>query len=131
MNLIRGERRLDRRYDVQLAVHFRVVRGSRILMEGSGTTCDMSKGGVSFYPGRMLPARASVEMSLEWPVLLGGEEPLELRLQGRVVRSGRLKTAVRITWHRFVRAERFVHAGMPGHEVLADSHPLDTNVLVM
>jgi hypothetical protein len=126
MDSISGERRADRRYGVQLNVRYRLVRTSRLLAEGTGTTCNMSKGGVSFSPDRILPAKASVELSIEWPSLLHGEHPLELHIVGRVVRSLSGETAIRTMWHAFVRVNGARHDA-----VVAEAMPADSAVLVM
>ena len=127
MQSISGERRADRRYGVQLNVRYKLVRGARLLAEGKGTTCNISKGGVSFCPDRILPARASVQLSIEWPSMVPGEHPLELHLVGRVVRSRNGETAIRTTWHAFVRVQQAEqHAG-----ILAATMPADGSMLVM
>ncbi len=105
MDSISGERRKDRRYGVRLNVRYRLVKGSRLLAEGTGTTCNISKGGISFCPDRILPPRASLELAIEWPSLLHGEHSLELHVVGRIMRSWSGETAIRTIWHSFVRVD--------------------------
>lgn len=106
MQIILGERRSDRRYTVQLNLRYKVLKGSHVLSEGSGITCEMSRGGLSFRPDRILPPGAPIEMSIDWPILLHGQHPLSLHIMGRVVRTMGGQAAVKTTWHEFVRLDQ-------------------------
>lgn len=105
MEMILGDRRATRRYPVRLQLHYRLLRGSRILYEGRGTTNNISRGGVEFETGRFLPSGLSIQMWIAWPVLMRGCEQMLLRLVGRTVRCDGDRAAVRTSWHEFVRAE--------------------------
>ncbi len=104
MELIRGDRRADRRYDVELKVRYRLVKGGRTLHEGTGFTRNMSRGGIEFEADRSLKSGTLVELSIQWPIPLRGHTPLELHVMGYVVRSCRRIVAMRATWHEFVNA---------------------------
>lgn len=105
MEFVLGDRRANRRYDIRLQVHYRLLRGSRVLYEGRGTTINMSRGGVTFETGRFLPSGLSIQMWIDWPILLRGCERTLLRVTGRILRCDGDTVAVRTTWHEFVRAE--------------------------
>jgi hypothetical protein len=102
---IAGDRRSDRRYDMALDLRWKVIRGRRILDAGTGTTLDLSNGGILFEADRQLPAFLNVELAISWPVLLDSQTPLQLVVTGRIVRtSGRL-TAIRMIQHQFRTAK--------------------------
>lgn len=103
MEMIRGDRRQDRRYDVQLKLRYKVLNDGRVLDEGSGTTVNMSRTGIQFECGRILGEGMDIELAIEWPILLRGSEPLELHAMGRVMRADDRSAAMHITWHEFVR----------------------------
>ena len=92
------DRRLHRRYPIVLEVQYRAIRG-RAERFGSGTTLDVSSGGVLFRADDSLPAGSFVELTLKWPFLLKGVYPLILVMRGRVVRSDAKGIAVRAKVH--------------------------------
>lgn len=101
MHGISGERRNDRRYDLQLQLRWKLIRRRRILESGMGHTIDLSSGGICFDAGRRLPVGLNVELSIYWPVLLREVAPLQLLVSGRVVRSDDHRTAFRMVQHEF------------------------------
>lgn len=104
MDMIRGDRRTDRRYDVELKLRYRLVKGGRPLHEGTGFTRNMSRGGVEFEADRALQSGSLLELTIEWPIPLRGRIPLELHVMGYVVRSCRKMVAIHATWHEFIAA---------------------------
>jgi hypothetical protein len=105
MELILGDRRADRRYDIELPMRYRLLRGSRVLFEGQATTATLSRSGFAFRSGRFLPSGLMIEAYIDWPVILRGCEAVTLRINGRIVRSDGDLAVVRNTWHEFVREE--------------------------
>src|SRR5262249_52452124 len=105
---IAGDRRQDRRYGIHLDVKWKLIRRRRILDTGSGSTVNLSSGGLLFDAGRHLPEGLNVELSISWPVLLHSVAPLQLVISGRIVRSRGHQTAIRTVQHEFRTA------GMPG-----------------
>ena len=105
MEFMLGDRRSDRRYDMQLPVRYRLLRGSRVLYEGAGSTVNVSRGGVSFQTERFLPSGLSIQLWIDWPVPHRGREPMVLRLAGRILRCNGDEVGVRTTWHEFVKPE--------------------------
>lgn len=98
---IGGERRADRRYDIALNVRWKLIRRRRVLDSGTGTTVDVSSGGLLFQTDRELPSGLNIELSIAWPVLLHNVAPLQLVVAGRVVRTIGQRVGVRMTQHEF------------------------------
>jgi len=98
---IAGDRRQDRRYEIQLDVKWSLIRRRRVLDTGTGQTIDMSSGGILFDAGRHLPEGLNVELSITWPVLLHNVAPMQLKASGRIVRSTGRKVAIQTTAHEF------------------------------
>ena len=101
LELISGERRRDRRYEIRLDMRWKLVRRRRVLDSGEGRTLDVSSGGISFETEKQLPLGAPVELSISWPVLLHNVAPLQLSVVGRVVRSHGGVTAIQMSQHEF------------------------------
>jgi hypothetical protein len=101
VDTISGDRREDRRYGIHLDVKWKLIRRRRVLDAGTGTTLDLSSGGLMFDPGRHLPEGLNVELSITWPVLLHNVAPLQLVVSGRIVRANGRNVAVRTVQHEF------------------------------
>lgn len=108
MEIIMGDRRADKRYEVELELNYKVIRGHRVIQQGCGRTITMSRGGLAFATERPLPTGCAIELAIEWPIPLYGRYPLQLRMMGHVVRSVRGVAAVRTTWHEFLRLDTAV-----------------------
>jgi len=100
-----GDRRNDRRYDIALELRWKLIRRRRVLDTGTGTTLDLSSGGILFESERQLPPGGSIELAISWPVLLHNVAPLQLVVTGRVVRASGRRAAVRMTQHEFRTAK--------------------------
>jgi hypothetical protein len=98
---IAGDRRSDRRYPILLDVRWKLIRRRRVLETGIGSTLDLSGGGVQFETNRPLPTGLNVELAISWPVLLHNVAPLQLVVQGRILRSEGGRIAIRMTQHEF------------------------------
>jgi hypothetical protein len=98
---IAGDRRSDRRYSILLDVRWKLIHRRRVVDAGTGTTIDLSRGGVRFESGRRLPEGMNVELDISWPVLLRGTASLRLVVQGRIVRSQNDQIAIRMIQHEF------------------------------
>jgi len=98
---INGDRRLDRRYRINLDLRWKLIRRRRVLDTGVGRTVDLSSGGILFDPGRPLPVGLNVELAISWPVLLRNEAPMQLIVSGRIVRSSQNRAAVAMNQHEF------------------------------
>jgi hypothetical protein len=98
---IGGERRFDRRYQLQLEVRWKLIRRRKIQDSGVGRTIDLSSGGILFDAARPLPIGLNVELSISWPVLLHNVAPMQLVASGRIVRSVGAHVAIHLTQHEF------------------------------
>jgi len=101
MEGISGDRRVDRRYDLKLELRWKLIRRQRLLDSGSGTSVDLSSGGILFDAGRPLPPGLNVELSISWPVLLHNTAPLQLIVSGRIMRTSGTRAAVQMAQHEF------------------------------
>jgi hypothetical protein len=98
---IQGDRRLQRRYPIELDLEFRIVDDDKVVSTGTGKTGNMSSGGVLFYPAEGVPSGPHVELSVRWPAVLGNAPFLELRIFGRLVRSDSQGIAMRMSRYHF------------------------------
>jgi hypothetical protein len=98
---INGDRRYDRRYGMALDVRWKLVRRRKVLESGTGSTLDLSSGGILFNAGRPLPVGLNVELSISWPALLHNVAPMQLVVAGRIVRANGSLTAVQMVQHEF------------------------------
>ncbi|MGP8247643.1 MAG: PilZ domain-containing protein [Bryobacteraceae bacterium] len=98
--LIYGDRRIDRRYTFQLPLHFS-YRKCGVAVAGSGTTEDLSSGGIRFVTDNPPPVGVEIELRLEWPFLLQNVCPLELLVWGKVLRSDAQRTVARMSGYEF------------------------------
>ena len=98
---IGGERRQDRRYQLQLELRWKLIRRRRVLDVGTGQTIDVSSGGILFDAGRHLPEGLNVELSISWPVLLHNVAPLQLIAAGKIVRGDGRRVAIQTVQHEF------------------------------
>jgi PilZ domain len=98
---IAGERRADRRYPILLDLRWKLIHRKRVLDTGEGRTLDLSSRGIRFESGRTLPEGFDVELSIFWPVLLHNVAPMQLVVNGRIVRSENGQIAIRMVQHEF------------------------------
>src|SRR5215471_5642725 len=98
---ISGDRRSDRRYQLQLDLKWKLIRRRRVLDTGTGQTIDLSSGGILFDAGRHLPEGLNVEVAINWPVLLHSVAPMQLVVFGRIKRSNGRAAAIQCVQHEF------------------------------
>jgi len=101
MEGIAGDRRSDRRYELKLDLRWKLIRRRRLLDSGSGSSVDLSSGGILFDAGRPLPIGLNIELSVTWPVLLHNTAPLQLIVFGRIVRAAGTRVAIQMAQHEF------------------------------
>lgn len=100
---IRGDRRGQRRYPIELELDYKIIDKGIVVAEGLGRTGNMSSGGLFFQPEREISDGHSVELSIRWPAVLGNSPFIELSVTGRVVRSDAAGAAVRTNHYEFQR----------------------------
>lgn len=98
---IRGDRRLQRRYPLELDLEFRIMDGDDVVSTGAGKTGNISSGGVLFYAAEDVPSGPHVELAVHWPAVLGNAPFLELRIFGRLVRNDSQGLAMRMSRYHF------------------------------
>ena len=98
---IAGDRRSDRRYPILLNLRWKLIHRKRVLDTGVGSTRDLSSGGILVDTDRPLPKGFDVELAISWPVLLHNVAPMQLVVQGRIVRSESGRIAIRMIQHEF------------------------------
>jgi hypothetical protein len=98
---IAGERRQDHRYDIELELHWKLIRRKRVVDSGVGRTLDLSSSGVLFDATRSLAHGFNVELSVSWPVLLHNVAPMQLLITGKIVRVEGSRAAIRCIQHEF------------------------------
>jgi PilZ domain len=119
---IPGERRADRRYEIQLDVRWRLVRRKKVLALGHGRTLNLSSGGIGFDAGHQLVPGLDIELSISWPILLHGTAPLQLKVSGRIQRVSGNYAGIVTTHHEFrTVATPIRQPASPGRSVAAQS----------
>jgi hypothetical protein len=95
------ERRSKRRFEIQQEVRYKMLSGQRIAEAGAGRIIDISSAGLSLTTETVLPPGLSVEISINWPILLNDSCPMKLVIYGCVVRSSAHAAAVMIERYEF------------------------------
>ena len=95
------DRRSKRRYPIELPVHYKIVKNYLVLGTGTGTSIDLSSGGIAFTTDAPLRVGSYLELSISWPVLLNQCCALKLVAFGRVVRSDEKRTALSLDRYEF------------------------------
>jgi hypothetical protein len=98
---ISQDRRARRRYPIGLAVQFKIMKNYLVTGSGSGTSIDLSSGGIAFSTIMPLKVGTYLELSISWPVLLNQSCPLKLVATGRVVRSDQHSSAISMDRYEF------------------------------
>jgi hypothetical protein len=98
---ISGDRRNRRRYEIDLALQYKVIGDRRLAQTGKGKTINVSGDGLACQFDTVLGAGSAIELAIAWPVLLNSSYPLKLVISGRVVRSDAASTAVRMEKYEF------------------------------
>jgi c-di-GMP-binding flagellar brake protein YcgR len=98
---ISHDRRSKRRYPIELPVQYKIMKNYLVMGTGSGTSLDLSSGGIAFTSNAPLKIGSYLELSISWPVLLNQSCPLKLVASGRVVRSDQNRTAISLDRYEF------------------------------
>ena len=98
--LIHGDRRADRRYLFEMALRFRYQNRGETFA-GTGTTVDLSGGGIRFLTETPPPPGIDIEVRVTWPFLLQNVCPMELVVHGKMVRSDPECCVVTMQRHEF------------------------------
>ena len=90
-----SDRRSSVRFPLNLEVRYSVAGCRGPVENGSGQTIDVSSSGLSFTADRPLPIGQKLDLSIDWPFWLDGDQ-LQLVASGVVVRTTGVVTALRI-----------------------------------
>ncbi|MBS1856928.1 MAG: PilZ domain-containing protein [Acidobacteria bacterium] len=116
-DVIHGDRRADRRYELDLAVRFTCQEwGART---GLGHTLELSRGGIRYWTETPPPVGATVELRIHWPFLLQNVCPLELDVRGTVLRVDQRGTVVKVSKYEFRTAGERSFEEMDGSKILS------------
>lgn len=99
--LIRGDRRRNRRYSHVLPLRFHFTNAGGTVITGSGFTVDLSRGGICFETEEAPPSGAIVEAFIAWPFKLQNIAALELVVRGSVLRHTDLGVVLRLASYEF------------------------------
>lgn len=100
------ERRAKVRYPLDLRVRYHTLN-KKSLVRGVGRTRNMSSVGALVIAQQEIRQGALVEMSMEWPLVLEGEIPLQFVTIGKVVRRDESCFAVVFHSHEFRTTKRW------------------------
>ena len=101
---IEADQRAKLRFPIVLPLTYRSVSPEG--REGAGRTLNLSSGGVLFTADPELSVGMTLELTVDWPVMLEGSVPIQMRLFGTTVRADAEQTAFRIDKHEFRIARR-------------------------
>ena len=117
--VVRGERRSDRRYQVDLELRY-LLPGNGPGQGGWGKALNMSKGGILFEADSVLPVGGQAELVIAWPFRLQQVCSLELIVVGQISRSGKRMVLETASYQlRTSGARSFGAAAEPGRRLLA------------
>ena len=125
-----SDRRLHRRYPIQLDVEYELLLGPHVKRKGLGRTLNISTYGVLVDLKDTVPTVKSIRLSIKWPFLLNGSIPMNLFMRGHVVRVNGNRVAVDVTKRNlYVRELASNRSGVPAQMVLIfDEGVLDSVV---
>ncbi len=100
------ERRVKYRYPLDLNARFRSPISSKLFFSGQGRAINVSSGGLLVLSERAMSdtniwVGARVEINIEWPFLLPDHIPLQLCVEGRVLRHSQFDFAASVERHQF------------------------------
>jgi hypothetical protein len=103
LEVIRGDRRSDRRYELTLDLRF-FYTASGSPGVGHGASVDLSRSGILFQTDDPPPPGSEVEIRLNWPFLLQAICPLDLVMRGTVLYTCPRGTVLRAQSYEFQTA---------------------------
>jgi hypothetical protein len=122
----RKDRRATLRFPLFLPLSVRTLSPPHCLALPTGTTMNISSNGLLFEISERLQPEQRVSVSVEWPVRLDSRIPLNLVLEGRILRWANGVAAMRIHRHEFrirksAPAQSAVDDGLAGETVITGS----------
>ena len=95
------ERRLHKRFPIELKADYRILRRGRVDVVGSTQTLNIASRGVLLQADTSLVVGSAIQLLLNWPLRLQGICPLKLAISGRIVRSDNRGVAIEAKQHEF------------------------------
>jgi hypothetical protein len=95
------ERRGKRRFAIERDLRYKTADHGVPVAAGSGQTMNMGSGGVAFVAEQPLTPGRFVELSIGWPILLGGTCPIRFVVFGRILRCNGRKAVCTIEKYEF------------------------------
>lgn len=95
------DRRSTIRFPIREDVRYRIVHYKTEIASGSGTTLNISSGGILFTTAEKLAIGSRVDLSVNWPVWLEDTCPLQFVVTGHVVRAESKQAVVQIDHYEF------------------------------
>ena len=109
------DRRAKKRFPVEQEVRYRALVGEQVRETGAGKTINISSSGVCFTTQNTLRLGASVQVSMDWPVLLGDSCHIKLVVHGIVIRSSAEAAVLMIERYEFrTQGSCTLHQSMQG-----------------
>jgi PilZ domain len=99
------ERRSERRYAIALQLRWKLFSRKRLRDMGTGTTIDLSSGGILFESDHKPAGPGFMELGITWPAKPDHFPSMHLIVIGRVVRVSGTRVALRIRQHGFSIAD--------------------------
>jgi len=90
-----------KRFAIEREIHYRPIAGQQVSATGIGRTINISSRGVCFSSSRRLAMGLSVELPVNWPMLLCDSCPMKLMIHGSVIRSSDGETVLAIARYEF------------------------------
>ena len=100
-DVIQGDRRLDRRYDVDLESRLTFTDSEGRQESTSGAVTSLSRRAVRLNAETTPPNGARVELRIAWPFLLQKICQLDLLVHGAIYKTGARGTILRIEKYEF------------------------------
>jgi hypothetical protein len=97
------DRRLQKRYPIDLPLDYKLKRLGAVLGTGSGRTLNLASHGVLIETGSLVafPLGSAIELAIDWPMLLDGECRLKLVMRGCIVRLAGRCVAIQANQYEF------------------------------
>jgi hypothetical protein len=114
----RVERRIAKRYLLDLDLTYAVLFRGKTVDSGFGHTVDWSSAGLRFVGERPIGLGRKLELAVRWPLTIDDGAPIKVVISGKTVRTKELVTAVRIDGYEFRGGrseERSMYRGRPMH----------------
>ena len=89
------ERRSKYRFEIQRELRYKMTGEGVPTAAGTGKTINMCSSGIAFLTDQPMQMGAFVELSINWPVLLGDSCPMRLNVFGRNTTTSRPRRPTR------------------------------------